>query len=316
MPQLIKILASTWNNGVFALDDGGLTHEFPNRTVRGLSDDREGGALASVDGNSLFRRDARGDWNLLARCEHTISATFAVNREIFVGTDDARVLVLDKHRQLKQIDCFDSIDGRDSWLAGTAIIDGKEVGPPLGVRSLHGAPNGLLFANVHVGGIPRSVDGGATWAPTIDVNLDAHEVCVDPNNANLVVAATAAGLCMSHDGGNSWSVHTKGLHAPYCSAVTIAGQNVFVAASESHFSSQGAVYRRTTEPGVEMMKKVEVGLPNWLGGIVDTSCIASTSDKMALISASGSVYVSNDAGQIWRKREEVVSGVSSVLVVS
>jgi RND family efflux transporter MFP subunit len=32
------------------------------------------------------------------------------------------------------------------------------------------------LVNVHVGGIPRSVDSGATWAPTIDVDADVHEV--------------------------------------------------------------------------------------------------------------------------------------------
>jgi photosystem II stability/assembly factor-like uncharacterized protein len=125
---------------------------------------------------------------------------------------------------------------------------------------LHGTLNGLLFTNVYVGGLPRSVDGGVTWTPTIDVNLDAHQVCVDSNNADLVVAATAAGLCISYDGGRSWSVHAEGLHAPYCSAVAVV-------------------------------------------------------DQMALITASGSVYVSNDAGQAWSKREEVVPGVSSVLLM-
>lgn len=149
--QQSKILASNWNNGVFVLDNDGLAHELPNRSVRGLSDDLEGGAFAAVDGHSLFQRNGQGDWNHVATSEFTLSVTFAVDGKVYVGTDGARVLILDERGNLKQIDCFDSIECRDSWLAGTAIIDGKEVGPPLGIRSLSGAANGCLFANVHVG---------------------------------------------------------------------------------------------------------------------------------------------------------------------
>lgn len=314
MPKQPTILASTWNNGLFVLDDNGAAHEIPGRPVRGLSSDMNGGVLASVDGNALYRRDAQGEWTLLARCDSEISVTFAVDGKTFVGTDDARVLSLGSSGQLQRIDDFDSIAGRDSWFAGTAIINGEEVGPPLGIRSFHGAPNGLLFANVHVGGIPRSTDNGDTWAPTIDVNLDAHQVCVNPNDPDVVAAATAEGLCISHDGGKSWSVETQGLHAPYCSAVEIVGQNVFVAASESHFSADGALYRRAVGRQAEPMVKVAGGLPNWLDGIVDTSCIASRLEWVALVTASGSVYVSNDAGNAWRKKQEVVPGVSSVFL--
>ncbi len=314
MKNLPTILASTWDNGLFVIDDGSLSHDFPNQTVRGLADDSAGGVLASVDGNALFKRNTQGEWGLLARCDHPISDIFSMDGKIFVGTDNAQVLVLDEGQEFQRIDNFDQIDGRDSWLAGTAIVDGKEVGPPLGVRSLHGASNGLLYANVHVGGIPRSSDSGATWAPTIDVELDAHQVCVDSNNTDLVVAATAEGLCISHDGGQQWSVHTKGLHDNYCSAVEIVGRTIFVAASEGHFTSQGAIYRRSIERNSEPLVKVTDGLPNWLEGIVDTSCICSKDHWVVLISAAGSIYVSDNQGINWIKRDELIPRVSSVYV--
>ena len=94
MPKLPKILASTWDNGVFVLDDSGIRQELPNQPVQGLSSDLKGGATASVGGNSLYRRDADGSWNLLARHDHTISTTFTNNQGTFVGTDDACVLAL------------------------------------------------------------------------------------------------------------------------------------------------------------------------------------------------------------------------------
>ena len=130
------ILASTWRNGIFVLDEAGLSHELANRTVRGLSHDGTGGAYAAVDERSLFQRNSSGKWTCLALSEYVLSVVFAVDNEVYVGTDDARILRLNSEGQFDQIDNFDRIEGRKSWYAGTAIIDGKEVGPPLGVRSM------------------------------------------------------------------------------------------------------------------------------------------------------------------------------------
>lgn len=308
------ILASTWNDGVFVLGEGGLSHELPNRIVRGLSQDPLGGTYASVDERYLFRRTPSGTWTRLASSGSVLSVTFAVDGNVYAGTDDARVLRLNAQGRFDRIDSFDSIEGRETWFAGTAIIDGKEVGPPLGVRSMSGAANGRLFANVHVGGIPRTSDGGATWTPTIDVEWDAHDVQVSPYDSNIIAAATASGLCLSWDGGGSWKLQTEGLHAPYCSAVTITTDHIFVAASETHFSQDSAIYRRSVDPKKAGLEKVGGGLPSWLGGIADTSCIASNGEYMALISSCGEVFASLDSGRNWRKREETVAGVSSVLI--
>lgn len=309
------ILASTWNDGVFVLGEDGPSHELPKRTVRGLSHTPDGGAYAAVDDRYLYRRKPSGEWKRLATSEFILSVTVAVEDKVCAGTDDARVLLLNEQGGFEQIDCFDSIEGRASWFAGTAIIDGKEVGPPLGIRSMSSAASGRLFANVHVGGIPQSEDGGATWKPTIDVALDAHEVCVSPYNNNIITAATAFGLCMSWDAGESWTVQTDGLHASYCSAVAMTVDHIFVAASESHFSQDGAIYRRSADPSKARLEKVGAALPNYLGGIADTSCIAANGEDMALISTSGDVYSSINSGHSWQKRDETIAGVSSVLIV-
>lgn len=180
---------------------------------------------------------------------------------------------------------------------------------------MSGTDNGRLFSNVHVGGIPRSLDGGVSWAPTIDVNLDAHEVRVSPYAPDIVAAATAFGLCISWDGGENWTVQKDGLHDAYCSAVSITEDHIFVAASEGHFARDGAVYRRSIDPADSRLEKVGAGLPEWLAGIVDTSCIAAHGNYMALISAGGEIYMSDDSGQRWQKRPECIGGVSSVLIL-
>ena len=115
-----------------------------------------------------------------------------------LGTDDARVLCLDAHGEITDLRGLASTPGRDTWYAGQALVDGRMMGPPLGVRSITTTVGGAaILANVHVGGIPRSIDGGATWHPTIAVDADVHEVRAHPTRPEIVVAATAMGFAIS-----------------------------------------------------------------------------------------------------------------------
>lgn len=76
------------------------------------------------------------------------------------------------------------------------------------------------------GGIPRSIDGGVTWRPTIDIESDVHEVRAHPTRPDIVIAAAAIGLYISRDAGESWSVEREGLHTTYCSAVAFSGNDM------------------------------------------------------------------------------------------
>ena len=216
-----------------------------------------------------------GVWSTIATTEMDLACCVAVGDVIYVGTDDARVLRVGADGGLEQLRGFDAVAGRETWYAGSAVINGQRVGPPLGIRSITATPDGaVLLANVHVGGIPRSTDGGATWQPTIDVDSDVHEVRAHPNRPGVVMAAAAIGLCTSRDGGVTWDVEQEGLHASYCSAVAFAGDDVLVSASVDHFAAQGAIYRRRVD-GHGPLVAIAGGLPTWIEGIADTGCIAA-----------------------------------------
>ncbi len=244
------ILVATWADGLFAVTGDGRTQEIANQPVRGLAPDGRGGALAIVGRHSLRRRAPSGEWATVATSEFELSCCTAVRDTVYVGTDNARMLRL-RHGGgvLDPIDGFDRVAGRDAWFAGSAIVNGRVLGPPLGIRSVAANSNGsILFANVHVGGIPRSTDGGRTWQPTIDINSDVHEVRAHPANPDIVVAASAIGLCISRDAGATWIVERDGLHAAHCSAVAFSGDDVLVSASTDPFAAQGRIYRRPTRP--------------------------------------------------------------------
>ena len=309
------ILVATWEGGLFAVTSDGCTQEIANQRVRGLAPDGRGGALAVVGLHTLRRRAPSGDWTTVATSEFELSCCMAVRDTVYVGTDDARMLRLsDGGSALEPMGGFDKVAGRDAWFAGSAIVNGQRVGPPLGIRSVAANSDvSVLFANVHVGGIPRSMDGGRTWQPTIDINSDVHEVRAHPADPDIVVAAAAVGLCISRDAGATWAIEYNGLHATHCYAVAFAGDDILVSAAIDPFVAEGRIYRRPLK-GDGPLVAVEGGMPVWTEGKVDTGCIAANGSFIAAADMGGNVYGSDDYGRVWSCRSTGLKAPSGVLI--
>src|SRR5689334_20003742 len=230
-----SILVATWGNGLFSVTGKKVRQELAGQSVRSLVADGDGKVLAIVGGHSLCRRSSDGEWTEMAKSEFDLSCCVPIGNIVFVGTDDARILRVSPEGAQQRLTGFDAVEGRDKWYAGSAIIDGKRMGPPLGIRSMAATCDGVLLANVHVGGIPRSTDSGLTWQPTIDIDSDVHQVCAHPTRPQIVIAASAVGLCMSRDAGTTWTIEQQGLHALHCSAVAFGRNDIFVSASTDPF---------------------------------------------------------------------------------
>jgi hypothetical protein len=247
----------------------------------------EGDWLALLDGRSVWRGDGRDSWEELATLDgRPATCMVAVPGGALVGTAEAHLVRVASDGATEIVAGFEQAEGRDDWYTPWG-------GPP-DTRSLALAPDGTLFANVHVGGILRSTDGGETWAPTIDVDTDVHQV-VAPGGA--VLAASACGLGESVDGGVTWDLVTDGLHATYLRAVARAGDDVLVSASTGPGGERSAVYRRAG--GTGPLERCRDGLPEWLTGNVDTGWLAAEGSDAAFATADGTVYASSDAGRTW-----------------
>lgn len=270
--------------------DGGS--ELAGQQVCALAPEAGGACLAVVDQREVWRRDIRGAWSRVAMTDLSLQSITSVEGAIFVGArDEAAILRIPGAGEAERLKGFDTVPGRGEWFAG---------GPPLGVRSLAATADGAaVLAAVHVGGIPRSSDNGDTWIPTMSVMFDVHEVCAHPSLPEVVAAAAAVGLCMSHDGGRNWSVFSEGLEMTDSLAVAVLQDEVLFSIQDGPFAERSQVWR--WRMGGERVEQVRDGLPPWLDGKVDTAHIAASGGRAAVLDGGGSLWLSSAGSRGWER---------------
>jgi hypothetical protein len=265
--------------------------ELEGRDVGGIVGD-DGRRWAVVDGTGIWGSDGGEPWIEAARVEGLrANCLLPVGDTILLGTSQAHLFRLAGGRMAPD-EAFDLVEGRPGWYTPWG-------GPP-DSRSMARGADGAIYVNVHVGGIPRSRDGGRTWEPTIDIDADVHQVIAAGDGT--VLAATARGLAVSPDGGDTWRFETDGLHATYCRAVAVAGpagDTVLLTVSRSHRGQQAAVYRWRLDGGA--FERCREGLPEWFEGNIDTACLAASGNRAAFGTVDGSVFVSEDGGATWAR---------------
>lgn len=273
-------------------ESGEAAWELPGRSVSFLAKEPGGSCLAIVDENQIWRRNAGAAWSCVAQAQIPLQSLTSAAGTVFAGgLNEAGMLRVNAGGEAERLQGFDATPGRHEWFAG---------GPPLGVRSLTATENGsAILAAVHVGGIPRSVDGGASWFPTIPVMYDVHEVCAHPSLPGLVAAACAMGLCLSHDGGATWKLHSEGLHVPTLLAVAVLGDEVLFSVQNGPFASRSQIWRWRDD--AERVELVRDGLPEWLEGKVDTGHIATGVGRAAVVDAGGNLWLSTVGSTGWQR---------------
>jgi hypothetical protein len=291
------------SDGLLVLD-GSSEHDFSGNAVTALA-----GGWVVLNGETVLYRTA-GDWRQafsVKTPERSLGGRSAIldrGDEAMVGYGPSLLRVF-KQRQFEPVDGFETVPGRDEWYAVGS-------GDPY-VRSITATTDGVLLANVHVGGIPRSNDGGRTWEPTIDVDADVHEVRAHPDRPALALAAAAVGVCRSDDAGATWAVSTEGLHGTYCRAVALAGDVMFVSASTGPFTRQGALYRRAIDADGPF-ERCTGGLPEWQPHNIDTGCLDTDGERVVFGGADGVVYASEDAGRTWKVLADGLPPVTAVAI--
>lgn len=291
--------------GCMQFDGSGQSKvDFAGRQVCALAEESGGGCLAVVDGNEIWRR-ADGGWTQLMTINDCLASITCFDDKIFAATAEPAMVCISANGKVERLTGFDKIDGRSEWFAQ---------GPPLHVRALTATADGsAIMAAVHVGGIPRSTDGGKTWAPTIPVMHDVHEVRAHQSLPNIVAAATAYGLCLSQDGGLSWTMFAEGLEVTHALAVAVLNDEVLFSVQEDPFAKRSQVWR--WKNGGEGIEQVRDGLPEWLNGKVDTAQIGAGDGRAAIVDGGGNLWLSEEGSRAWQRIATQVPYPLGILVL-
>jgi hypothetical protein len=225
--------------------------------------------------------------------------------ELIVGRSGARLARTrpGPGSALEPLEAFDAVLGRDGWE--------NPAGATPDLRSLAVGDDGRIYANVHVGGVWASDDGGSSWVALIEPQADVHQV-VTGVGGTLAVAA-ARGFGWSGDRGTTWQWSTAGLHAPYCRAVALDGEAAYVTASTGPGSTESALYRapRSGEP----FTKCAGGLPEWFPSNIDTAQLAARDGRVAFGTDGGEVWQSVDGGNRFERISFRIGRVTAVAFV-
>lgn len=287
MGETFEILVATGHGLVQdGTGEGGAADLLAGRDVTDVVPDGEGW-LVLVDGTEVLTGEPAGGWKPVAAAPAGgLTCLLPTRSGLLAGGEKAVLSRADGG--LEAVGGFDRVAGREDWHTPWG-------GPPA-VRSLAEGPDGALYVNVHVGGIARSLDGGETWAPTIDIHTDVHQVVVDQASGRLLAACGVGGLALSDDRGDSWWHLTEGLHGQYCRAVAVSDGTVLVSASTGPSTRQGALYRLEGD----RFLLCDAGLPERVAGNIDTRWLAAAGRNVALVLPDGGLHVSDDAGHTWR----------------
>ena len=282
--------------GLFRLGD--TAAELEDRNIADVAIEADGW-WAIADSAVVLRREPGGAWEPTVSVEGTrLTCLHVTPGGLLLGTERAHLLAA-REGSAEPVEGFEDAPGRADWYTPWG-------GPP-DVRSI-AARGDTLYVNVHVGGILRSDDGGATWSPTIDIHSDVHEVAAPGDGT--ILAATAYGLAVSRDDGRSWDVDDSGLHATYARAVALSGDWILLTSSLGPRGGDAGIFRRPLRgSGFE---KIHNGLPEWFPQNLDTGCLATRNGLVTLGTGDGRVFLSQNHGVSWEQIGEGLPPVNKV----
>ena len=211
-----------------------------------------------------------------------------------MGTERARLAWI-ADGELNFINSFDAVPERKLWKTPWG-------GPP-DVRSLAVSTDGTIYANIHVGWVVRSRDGGKTWENLREgLEMDVHQVATHPSDPATVFAATARGFYISRNHGDTFVHQRSGMPYYYQRACACFPESdvYLVSTSRGPHSRVDAQLYRSDDAG-ENWALVN-GLPEQIGENIDTFQIVTVGGADALVVVDDTtLYQTDDWGLNWQR---------------
>ena len=262
---------------------------------------------AMGDGTVVLVSDA-GDERIATGIDEPIESLLILDAEgpeVLIGTEAPHVYLLEG-ASVGRVESFGQLPCRDGFHTPW--------GGPAAVRSLAAAPDGFVYADIHVGSIMRSPDRGRSWQPvTPELHEDVHQVATCPAGPKRVYANTADGVWISNDRGDSWRHRADDLDNRYGRGITAAPGNpdvILATVSDGpHGDNVHGELWRTDDAG-RTWRHITDGFPASTPDNINTYHVAFETDELAWAVVGDAVYVSGDGGvswrQIWRGPEPII----------
>ena len=280
-----------WRSG-----DGAPIQLLDEGRVSAMAEGSRNDALALKD--SLLWAETNGECHRAGNPTDPVTSLLILDeqaREVLLGTHEAHLQrwTTVAARPLP-VDGFEQLECRSEWHTPWG-------GPP-SIRSLASAGDGqILYADIHVGSIMRSENGGQSWSPVEpQLDEDVHPVCTCSKAPDRVYANTASAVFVSADRGRSWTHRGRDLQSRYGRAIAVdpADPDALLASvSDGPHGGRAQLYR-SVDGGGRWTHVVE-GFPASSPGNINTFQIAFDADSTAWAALGPRLYASQYRGERW-----------------
>jgi photosystem II stability/assembly factor-like uncharacterized protein len=207
------------------------------RVYAGTFDD---GVYVSDDGGDSWRESSVGpaDRRVLALAVSP-SDQRAGTSVAYAGTEPSNLYRSeDSGRSWERVPALRELPSEPEW-----SFPGRPWTHHVRTIALHPTDPDWLLVGIELGGVMRSLDGGASWADhNPQAHSDAHRLLTHPLAPERVYEAAGQGIAVSEDRGTSWKALEAGLDRRYAWAAALDPDDPdlwYVAVSRSPFAAHG-----------------------------------------------------------------------------